>query len=147
MILSISKDNTSAWDSQEEKEPQVSLVGDGFTAGAEGNSEIDGFLGFESQVLGGVAHRHVSELEADVQWVPSPNYCEDDALCCDLLEERGVVVQMTQTTDTRKQRANLKPFVEEHLAMFDLEGELCVTLPFETEEQAVACALWHVLQR
>lgn len=140
-------DNSAGVDAQE---AQVTLLGDEFKPGAEANAEIERLLGLESQVISGQAYRRAPGTGDDVFWEESPDYCGDDVLTLELLEQMGninVMVMESLNAPKRKPKSNAKPFVQEHVALFDFADVLYCTVPFEKEEHAVACAFWFLLSR
>jgi hypothetical protein len=48
-------------------------------------------------------------------------------------------------TISYKGKKKPKPFVEEYVAVFEVDNALYTTVPLVTEEHASACALWFLL--
>lgn len=127
---------------------QATQVGSEFKPGAEGSAEIERLLGFPAQVMAGKSHRRIAEDPAGLQWLESLDYCEDDALTIEMLENRGVSIFIMETVEEKpKRKGKPKEFVQEYVGLFETAGELCVTVPFEREAHVAACALWYVLSK
>jgi hypothetical protein len=124
---------------------QVTQVGMDFKPGIQGNVQIERLLGFESDSFGGIAHRRIADETHALQWVASPDYCGDDALCIEMLEERFNVTVVILPTISYKGKKKPKPFVEEYVAVFEVDNALYTTVSLATEEHASACALWFLL--
>lgn len=121
-------------------EAQATQVGAEFVPGAEANAEIDRLLGVEAAVFGGKNMRRCSDDDQGLSWIDGMDYCKDDALTIELLDDRGVTVMVMESASKRTK-------VKTHIAAFTIGDELFVTEPFEQEAHAAACALWFVLSR
>lgn len=121
---------------------QVTQVGADFPGGAEGSAEIYQMLGTNAGVYGGKLM-----CEAEPEWVECPNHCEDEEACRDLLAERGVAAYAFPTVDVRKRKPKDKPFVEEFVAVFSVDGKNYFTVALPTRAEALACTLWFVLSK
>lgn len=120
------------------QEPQVKIVGMEFTAGPEGNEQIEEALGYTTHRFPtGEVYRtngpYLMELARD--------YCADAALCIEMLDERGIVPFILPTEKPKGARKFEPGFV----AVFEIRGEIHVTTPQASEEAAAACALWFAL--
>lgn len=145
MTKDIYKHNSPDVDTQDTQAVQVGLE---FREAAELNAEIDCLLGFESQVMGGKSHRRISNIADDLQWEEAPDYVGHDTISLELLELRSVPLMVLESYEAPKRiTKKSKPVIQKYIAVFDLEGVLHTTVPFESENRAVACALWYVLSK
>lgn len=123
---------------------EVIIVGEDFTPGPIANSEIDSLLGYNTCVLENDAIR--SETFGCSQ---SPNYCEDGEITRQELDKLEIETLITPIlhSPTKKQKTK-NPLIDNSYnftATFICDGELYMTTPLESEELALACALWYVL--
>lgn len=120
------------------QETQVKVVGMEFTAGPEGNDMI-------SQALGYTTHRfptgEVYHTLGPYLMEHAPNYCSDAALCLEYLEGHDIVPFILPTEKPK----GVRKFEPGFVAVFEIRGEIHVTVPQATEEAAAACALWFAL--
>lgn len=122
--------------------PKFTQVGSGYAAGWESNAEIDCLLGHDT------SHAGCSPLR-QVDGVPhtAPAYDQEPDLCKRLLRGEGVEEFMhCRTLDQRKRLTKQsEPFVQQHVLVFCLRGDLLMTTPQPTRDAALSCALWSVL--
>ena len=121
------------------KEVEVTIVGMEFTTGMETNVEINRLRGMKSGIFGERALTDTGKPE----WEDSPDYCNDAALCAELLDEQGIQFFVLPTVKT----PGVKKYVPGMVVIFDLGGTLYSTEPQPTEEAALACALWFALSQ
>lgn len=133
----------NAWESQATRKAEV--VGSEFKAGAEGNSQIDILLGFESEVFGEHAYRRIDNQQDAVQWELSPDYCGDAALTLELLEIRDVMSFVLREVPAVSKRKTKEPATAGFIAVMDIGDQMYVTREFVSEEYAAACALFSAL--
>ena len=86
------------------------------------------------------------------QWEEAPDYVGDDTLCLELLEVMGVPLMVLESFEQPKRTktgkiSKSKAVVQKYVAVFDFEDQLHTTLPFKSENMAIACALWYVLSK
>lgn len=127
------------------QDTQAVQVGEDFKPNAERNAEIERLLNHNAEVFTAAAYREAKEPGGE--WTPSPDYCGDDSVSLDVLWERGVRPMILPTVDapSKKPHPKAKPYVQEYIAVFEIDGTLHVTVPFEKEEHAAACVLWYFL--
>lgn len=121
---------------------EVMLVGEDFVPGAQANSEIDHLLGHNTHMLDDQAIRS-EKFGCSI----APNYCGDIDATRQELEKLGVDPLITpalfnQSKKTKSVNADSPYFFT---ASFIFDDEQVITKPFNTEELALACALWYVL--
>lgn len=121
---------------------EVIIIGDDFCPGEQGNAEIDSLLGYHTVVLEDKAIR--SEAFGCSY---APNYCGDIDLVLEELAKLDLDPYILPIKPIQKKRANNTVADTPSLftASFIYDDERFITKPFDTEELALACALWYVL--
>lgn len=119
-------------------DPKVTLVGSEFIVGPEGNAMIDKARGY-------TVHRfpngEVYHTLGPYLMEHAPDYCNDSALTCELLELHGVALMVFPIEKSAKS----KKFAPGFSAFFEIDRTLYATTSQPTEEAACAAALWSVL--
>lgn len=127
-----------------ETEQEVLIIGDDFTPGAQANSEIDYLLGFNTHMLDDQAVRS-EKFGCSI----APNYCQDAELSRQLLEKFKIYPLIIPTLQLSNRKNKVSPNGEDNsysfTASFIFKEEHHLTIPFDTEELALSCALWYVL--
>lgn len=123
---------------------EVIIIGEDFTPGAIANSEIDTLLGYTTCVLENCAIR--SETFGCSH---APDYCQDGEVTLQNLEKLEIKPLITPILHSPTKKQKIKNPHEDNAykftASFICNGELYMTTPLESEEMALACALWYVL--
>lgn len=126
---------------------QATIVGMEFVAGIEANIEINRLMGSDSGSFGGRVLRDTGEVE----WEVSPDYCNDEALCIEMLEACGVASFILPTVEGvkpgKKGKKAKKDFAQRYIGVFEVDDIIYATAPQLTEERATACVLWFTLWR
>jgi hypothetical protein len=121
---------------------EVIIVGDDFTPNAQGDSEIDSLLGYSTCLLEDQAIR--SEKYGCVL---APNYSDDIEVTLAELEKLGIdpLISTIRPSQKKKLKSNNPNTSLFFTASFIFNDECCLTVPFESEAQALSCVLWYAL--
>jgi hypothetical protein len=119
---------------------QVTQVGYEFSADMESDAEIYRLMGFQAGVFGGRLLCNVG-----LEWHERDGFHNNATRCIAELEDIGIGIFFLSTVDARKRKPKNNPFVQEYIAVFEKDETLYATVPFPSEDQAAACALWYVL--
>ena len=120
-------------------------VGFEFKPGTQGNIDIDRLLGHVAEEFNGQAHRKISDDPRTLNWVVTPDYCRDDSITIEMMDEMGITAFVMQNIKVSTPKKATKKVERNYIAIFDLKNKLYGTVPFETQEHAAACALWFIL--
>ena len=119
---------------------EINIIGDDFKEGAKANVEIDCLLGFNSILLDDDKAIRSEKFEC----IETPNYCGDEELLKRLLDENGIKYQVFTSKHNYK-RKKLENIPLNYVVTFNLASETYLTINFNTQEKALACALWYAL--
>lgn len=121
---------------------EVLTVGYDFKAGVETDTDIDSLLGNQTTLFEGRSIRC-----DDSGCYEAPKYSQDPDLTLEKLKELKVnpIIFPASPYSKRKTRRAVQSSNHQYVAFFVFGGEQCVTIPFESEAEALACVLWYVL--
>lgn len=124
---------------------EIFLIGEDFTSGNIGNSEIDIMLGFDTVVCGDKA------IRKDDGYSLCPDYCGNISITDKQLEKLNlhpIVLPASHESSKRSSKSSKLKATELSslfVSVFSIGNEFYVTRPFENESTAQACVLWYAL--
>ena len=124
---------------------EIFLIGEDFNSGNIGNAEIDILLGYDTAICG-----ELSVRKGD-GYTHSPDYCGDISITYKELEKLNLFPLVLPASHESSKRSSktakikAKELSDMFVAVFTIGAEFYVTRPFNSESNALACALWYAL--
>jgi hypothetical protein len=135
-----------------EEETRVFQVGEDFKPGPDGDAAIAALLGYIVEVRRGkfrgkIARRAwylaIDESPSPAhapEWKPCHEWCEDETTLAEMMAAHGRVFYLKPVSRASRQR------LPRIICLFDHEGGIAMTVPFQKSAHALAAALFFVLK-
>ncbi|EMP6047985.1 hypothetical protein RG113_000511 [Acinetobacter baumannii] len=123
-------------------EHKALIIGYDYEAGADTDTDIDSLLGHDTMLFDGKPIRC-----DDTGCFEAPRYSEDIEITKLELEKLKIdpLIVPAVPYSAKKTHKPARDIEHKFAALFCFGGEQCVTRPFDSENEALACVLWYAL--